>query len=206
MKYVLFVCTQNAGRSQMAQAFFEQDAPADLRAESAGLEPADRIHPVVVEAMKEVEIDLSDRRPKKLTVEMQLHADLAITLACGGRCPYVPTIVEDWDVSDPAGKSIEEVRMIRDDIAGRVDDLVLKRAEEIRADNTAHSIRLAKLLSKLIEEFDGLRTPEEIRACADAVLSHYDDVPIRTHVITLAQQRTSKCLRDETCYELAVVG
>jgi len=203
MKYVLFVCTQNAGRSQMAQAFFERYAPSDLQAESAGLEPADHIHPVVVEAMKEVQIDLSDRRPEKLSVEMQLHADLAVTMGCGGRCPYVPTTVVDWEIDDPAGRSIEEVRVIRDEIAGRVEDLVLERVEEIRADVTAHSVRLAGLLPTLIQEFDGSRDPEEIRACADAVLSHYAEVPVRSHVLTLAQRRTRECLRAETCYELA---
>ena len=205
MKYVLFVCTQNAGRSQMAQAFFEHYAPADMRAESAGLEPAAQIHPVVVEAMREVDIDISDRQPKKLTVEMQLHADLAITLACGGRCPYVPTKVEDWDVDDPAGKPIEQVRAIRDDIAGRVDDLVLRRLEEIRADHTAHSMRLAKMLPTLISEFEELRTPEEIRECADAVLNKFDDARIRSHVPTLAQRRTRECLRADHCYELEAV-
>jgi arsenate reductase (thioredoxin) len=80
MRYVLFVCTHNAGRSQMAQAFFERHGPPDVRAESAGQEPADRVWPEVVDAMAEVGIDLSARRPKKLTVEMQLHADWAITL------------------------------------------------------------------------------------------------------------------------------
>ena len=204
MKYVLFVCTQNAGRSQMAQAFFERYAPSGLRAESAGAEPADRIHPVVVEAMKEVGIDIADRRPKKLTVEMQLHADWAITLACGGRCPYVPTVVEDWDVTDPAGKSLEEVRRIRDEIASRVDDLITKQADRIRSDRTAHESRLAGLLPELIEEFQDEREPEEIRACTDAVLSHYDDVPIRSHILTLAQRRIRECLRAETCYELQV--
>ena len=203
MKYVLFVCTQNAGRSQMAQAFFERYAPSDLHAESAALEPADHIHPVVVEAMKEVQIDLSDRRPKKLSVEMQLHADLAVTMGCGGRCPYVPTAVEDWEIDDPAGKSIEEVRVIRDEIARQVEDLVLERVEQIRADGTAHSVRLAGLLPTLIREFDGSRSPEEIRACADVVLTQYDEVPIRSHVMALAQRRTRECLRAETCYELA---
>ncbi len=82
MRYVLFVCTHNAGRSQMAQAFFERHGPPDIRAESAGQEPAEAVWPEVVEAMAEVGIDLSQRRPKKLTVEMQLHADWAITLAC----------------------------------------------------------------------------------------------------------------------------
>jgi arsenate reductase len=114
MKYVLFVCTHNAGRSQMAQALFERHAPADIRAESAGQQPAERVWPEVVEAMGEIGIDLSGRRPKKLTVEMQLHADWAITLACGAQCPYVPTPVEDWDIPDPTGRPIEEVRAIRD--------------------------------------------------------------------------------------------
>ena len=126
MRYVLFVCTQNAGRSQMAQAFFERHGPPDVRAESAGDAPASEVHPVVVEAMREVGLDLSGRRPKKLTLEMQLHADWAITLACGAQCPYVPTTVEDWDVDDPSGRPLEEVRAIRDDIARRVEALVAR--------------------------------------------------------------------------------
>ena len=84
MKYVLFVCTQNAGRSQMAQALFERHAPADIRAESAGQQPRpEGVWPNVIEAMREIGVELADRKPKKLTVEMQLHADWAITLACG---------------------------------------------------------------------------------------------------------------------------
>lgn len=199
MRYVLFVCTQNAGRSQMAQAFFERQAPRDLRAESAGQEPVDRVHPVVVEAMAETGIDLTGRRPKKLSVEMQLHADWAITLACGARCPYVPTVVEDWDVPDPGGKSIGEVRTIRDQIERRVGDLLENRAAEIRADNTAHQMRLANLLPGLIDTFEGARTPEQIRACTDAILDDYDDVPIRSHVLTLAQRRITECLRADVC-------
>lgn len=205
MKYVLFVCNQNAGRSQMAQALFESYAPEDMRAESAGLEPAARIHPVVVEAMREIGIELGDRRPKKLTVEMQLHADLAVTLGCGGRCPYVPAHVEDWDLPDPAGRPLEEVRGIRDEIAGRVDDLVLHRAGEIRADKTAHELRLEKLLPSLVAEFEGTRTPQEIRECADAVLADYDDARIRSHVATFAQRRARECLQADRCYELEAV-
>ena len=98
MKYVLFVCTHNAGRSQMAQAFFERHSPHDIRAESAGQQPARQVWPEVVEVMREVGIDLADKRPKKLMPEMQLHADWAVTLACGATCPFVPTVVEDWDV------------------------------------------------------------------------------------------------------------
>jgi arsenate reductase len=109
MKYVLAACTHNAGRSQMLAAFLERHAPDDIRAESAGHDPAPAIWPNVLDAMREVGIDLSDRRPKKLELEMQLHADWAITLACGDSCPYVPGVVEEWDVPDPAGLSLEEV-------------------------------------------------------------------------------------------------
>ncbi len=118
MKYVLFVCTHNAGRSQMAQAFFERDCTTDCRAESAGSQPARQVWPEVVQVMREVGIDLAGNKPKRLTVEMQLHADWAVTMGCGDVCPYVPTRVDDWDIPDPAGKSIEEVREIRDLIAG----------------------------------------------------------------------------------------
>jgi arsenate reductase (thioredoxin) len=96
MKYVLFVCTHNAGRSQIAQAFFQRYAPDDVRAESAGEEPAKEIWPNVAEAMREVGIDISHRRPKKLDLEMQLHADWTITLHCKASCPFVPSQVEDW--------------------------------------------------------------------------------------------------------------
>ncbi len=200
MKYVLFVCTHNAGRSQIAQAFFERYAPADMRAESAGQQPRrDGVWPNVVEAMNEVGIDLSGRRPKKLLVEMQLHADWAVTLACGAGCPYVPTTVEDWDVDDPADRSLDEVRAIRDDIEARVLDLVDNRLDLIRADRTAHQLRLEMLLPRLAEEFAGLRSDEEIRACADAILGEFADVPVRSHVLTLAYRRTRECLRAERC-------
>ena len=203
MRYVLFICTQNAGRSQMAEAFFNSLAPPDLRAESAGELPATAVHPVVIEAMAEVGLDLSGRTPKKLTIEMQLHADWAVTLACNGPCPYVPSAVEDWDVADPAGKPLEEVRLIRDDIRGRVEQLLVHHADEIRADRTAHEARLASLLPRLDRKFGDVRTREEIRACADAVLSAFDGVPIRTFVLTLAERRATACLRAEKCYELA---
>jgi arsenate reductase len=203
MKYVLFVCTHNAGRSQMAQAFFERYAPADVRAESAGQEPADAIWPEVVEAMREVGIDLSERRPKRLDLEMQLHADWAVTLACGGTCPYVPGSVEDWDVPDPAGRPPEEVRAIRDDLERRVRDLVENRLEAIRADRSAHARRLGQLLPSLVSEFGAVREPDEIRACADAVLSRYGEAPVRSFLLTLAERATRECLRAESCYELA---
>jgi arsenate reductase (thioredoxin) len=204
MKYVLFVCTHNAGRSQMAQAFFERDAPADIRGESAGEDPAEAIWPPVVEAMAEVGIDISNRRPKKLLPEMQLHADWVITLACRARCPYVPTTVEDSDVPDPAGRRIEEVRVIRDEIARRLRHLLETRIDEIRSDRTAHQARLARMLPSLIDEFAVLRQPEEIRACADAILADYDEVPVRSFVMTLAHRRARECLRAEVCEPLAI--
>jgi arsenate reductase len=203
MKYVLFVCTHNAGRSQMAQALFERHAPPDIRAESAGQEPADRVWPEVVEAMREIGIDLADRRPKKLTVEMQLHADWAITLACGAQCPYVPTTVEDWDIPDPAGRPIEEVRAIRDAVEVRVRDLIALRGDAIRSDRTAHQIRLERLLPDLVKEFGGLRSDAEIRACADAILADYREAPVRSFLMTIAHRRTRECLAAERCDALA---
>lgn len=204
MKYVLFVCNHNAGRSQMAQAFFERLAPADVRGESAGTAPAREIWPEVVEVMAEVGIDIAGRKPKKLMREMQLHADWAITMGCGDACPYVPTMVEDWGIADPAGRPIEEVRAIRDDIDRRVRGLVETRLEAIRSDRTAHQARLAQLLPDLAREFEGERSAGEIRACADAVLSTLADATVRSHVLTLAHRRTRDCLRAEHCDALMV--
>ena len=127
MSYVLFVCNHNAGRSQMAQAFFERHAPPGAEAESAGTRPADAIWPEVVEVMKELGIDVSGRRPKALTREMQQRADLAVTMGCGDACPYVPTTVIDWELPDPAGRALEEVREIRDTVERRVRALIDER-------------------------------------------------------------------------------
>ena len=186
MKYVLFVCTHNAGRSQMAQAFFERYAPADIRAESAGDEPTEAIWPNVVEAMHEVGIDISDRRPKRLDLEMQLHADYGVTLACGAECPYVAADVEEWDVPDPAGQSLAEVREIRDLIEERVKAFIAERLDDVRASATAHRLRLEKLLPSLDAKFARTYTPAEIRACADAVLARYAEAPVRSFVLVLA--------------------
>jgi arsenate reductase (thioredoxin) len=199
MKYVLFVCTHNAGRSQMAQAFFERDCTTDCRAESAGSQPARQVWPEVVQVMREVGIDLAANKPKRLTVEMQLHADWAVTMGCGDVCPSVPTRVDDWDVPDPAGKSIEEVREIRDLIEDRITDLLRDHIDEIQSDRTSHQWRLAKLLPPLIEEFGDTREPELIRRCTDRILDEYDDVPIRSHIFSLAHKRTRDCLRNDTC-------
>ena len=202
MKQVLFVCTHNAGRSQMAEAYFNRLAPDDVRAESAGQHPGDRVWPEVVEVMREVGIDLADKRPKKLMPEMQLHADWAVTLACGATCPFVPTVVEDWDVPDPAGKSVDEVRLIRDQIELRVHDFLEHRLDAVRADRTAHQSRLERILPDLIARFPDKRDGE-IRACADAVLSEFMDVPVRSFVLTLAERKARECLASASCAALS---
>jgi arsenate reductase (thioredoxin) len=199
MKYVLFVCTHNAGRSQMAQALFERSCPSDCRGESAGSDPARQVWPEVIEVMREIGIEIADRKPKRLSVEMQLHADWAVTMGCGDVCPYVPTRVDDWDIPDPAGRSLEEVREIRDLIAERVGELVSDNLDAIRSDRTSHQWRLAKLLPALIEEFGESRAPEVIRGCADRILDDSDHVPVRSHILILAHKRTRECLKEERC-------
>jgi arsenate reductase (thioredoxin) len=203
MRYVLFACNHNAGRSQMAQAFFERHAPPDIRAESAGTDPAQAIWPTVVEAMAEVGIDLSGRKPRKLLIEMQLHADWAVTMGCGDACPYVPTMVESWDIPDPAGLPLADVRAIRDGIEAQVRELINTKLDAIYADRTAHQLRLTKIVPALAEEFAGRRTDEEIRACADAILTRYDDAPIRSFTTILATRQARECLREETCSALS---
>jgi arsenate reductase (thioredoxin) len=199
MRYVLFVCTHNAGRSQMAHAFFDRHTPDDLRAESAGTDPQRHVWPTVVEAMAEVGIDLSARRPQKLSLEMQLHADWAVTMGCGDACPYVPTMVENWNIPDPAGLPLADVRSIRDGIEEQIRQLVHQRLDAIYSDRTAHQLRLARILPELAAEFAGRRTDEEIRACADAILTQYDDVPVRSYITTLAARQTRECLQADTC-------
>jgi arsenate reductase len=199
IRYVLFVCNHNAGRSQMAQAFLERYGPDDVRAESAGTEPSPEVWPPVVEAMREVGIDLAGRKPKKLTLEMQLHADWAITMGCGDACPHVATVVEAWDIPDPAGKPIEDVRAIRDGIEAHVRELIADRLDAIRTDRTSHQLRLARLLPMLANEFAATKTAEEIRACADAVLDRFDGARVRSHILTLAHRQTRDCLHKDTC-------
>ena len=121
VKMVVFACVHSAGRSQMAAAFARQRG---LHAISAGTEPAERVHPVVVDVMNEVGIDLSNARPQKLTPELARDAALLITMGCGDKCPYVPGLpIEDWPLDDPKGQSLERVRQIRDEIRRRVDSL-----------------------------------------------------------------------------------
>jgi arsenate reductase len=121
---VLFVCTQNAGRSQMSQALFEQIASGRHESRSAGTRPAAQVHPVVVAAMREQGIDLSARRPQKLTDELAKWADVVVTMGCGDECPYFPgKKYIDWDLTDPVDDPLSTVRAIRDDINTRVKQL-----------------------------------------------------------------------------------
>lgn len=122
----IFACVHNAGRSQMAAAFFNQLAdPAKARAVSAGTEPGPRVHPEVLEAMREVGIDLSNAQPQFLTEELARKASLLITMGCGEKCPYVPGLRrDDWPLPDPKGRPMEEVRATRDEVQRRVRDLI----------------------------------------------------------------------------------
>lgn len=124
MTRVLFVCLQNAGRSQMSEALFNRAAAGRHEAQSAGTSPADSVHPIVAEAMRELGIDLSDRVPRKLAREQVEWAEVVVTMGCGDECPYIPgKRYHDWDLLDPAGRDLEAVRAVRDEIAGRVEKL-----------------------------------------------------------------------------------
>jgi arsenate reductase len=130
MKTVIFACVHNAGRSQMAAGFFNRLAdPARARALSAGTQPAERVHPEVVAAMREVGIDLGSARPALLTAELAADAQLLVTMGCGESCPVVPGLRrQDWNLPDPKGQPIERVRAIRDEIRTRVERLIAAEA------------------------------------------------------------------------------
>jgi arsenate reductase (thioredoxin) len=122
---VLFVCVRNAGRSQMAAALLERIAGDGVRVVSAGTRPADEVHPNVVAAMREAGIDLSEAGPRRLEDEAVREADVVVTMGCGDECPFYPgKRYEDWDLPDPAGRPVEEVRAIRDEIERRVRELI----------------------------------------------------------------------------------
>jgi arsenate reductase (thioredoxin) len=126
MKTVIFACVHNAGRSQMAAAYFNRLVdPTAARAVSAGTSPGDRVHPEVVQVMHEDGIDLSDARPQRLTPALAEHAHMLVTMGCGDECPFIPGVVrDDWPLEDPKGQPLERVRAIRDDIRRRVESLV----------------------------------------------------------------------------------
>ena len=123
---VLFVCTHNAGRSQMAAALLDHKAAGSVRVTSAGSQPADEINPAVVQVMAEIGLDISRERPKRLTTDFVQAADVVITMGCGDACPVYPgKRYLDWVLPDPAGLSVDEVRAIRDQIDQLVDALLL---------------------------------------------------------------------------------
>jgi arsenate reductase (thioredoxin) len=129
MERVIFACVHNAGRSQMAAAFFSALAdPSKAVAVSAGTQPGERVHPEVIEVMHEVNLDLSRRHPQKLTDQLTRDASLLVTMGCGDECPYVPGLErDDWPLEDPKGKSLARVREIRNEIRWRVETLLEHR-------------------------------------------------------------------------------
>ena len=130
---VLFLCVHNAGRSQMAAALLEREAKGAITIYSAGSAPGETLNPAVVEVLNEIDIDISSQRPQKLTDQMALEADVIVTMGCGDACPVYPgKRYLDWELTDPAGRSVEEVRVIRDEIQTRVNDL----ARELLAANS----------------------------------------------------------------------
>jgi arsenate reductase len=122
---VLFVCVHNAGRSQMAAGFLKELSAGSIEVLSAGSMPGNQINPVAVEAMAEVGIDIAGEQPKKLSTEAVQASDVVITMGCGDECPYFPgKRYEDWELTDPAGKGIETVREVRDEIKSRIESLI----------------------------------------------------------------------------------
>ena len=129
MSVVIFACVHNAGRSQMAAAFFNAQAdPAKARATSAGTDPGNKVHPEVISVMRESGIDLSAARPQRLTADLARTAALLVTMGCGESCPFVPGLERlDWPLTDPKGQLVERVREIREEIRGRVRQLIDSR-------------------------------------------------------------------------------
>ena len=125
MARVLFVCVHNAGRSQISEALFERAAASHHEARSAGTEPSDCLHPEVIEAMDEVGIFVADRTPRRLTTADAEWADVVVTMGCGDKCPYIPgKRYLNWEIEDPKGRPLEEVRRTRDEIERRVVELI----------------------------------------------------------------------------------
>jgi len=132
VKKVLFVCIENARRSQMAEALFNKLAKGHAVAVSAGDRPASKVDPKAIEVMKEIGIDIANRSPKSLTLKMMKEADVVVTMGCGADvCPVIPKRVDEWQIEDPAGKSMQTFRKVRNEIRGRVGKLVetLRNAE-----------------------------------------------------------------------------
>jgi len=129
---VLFVCIRNAGRSQMAEALFEREAAGEHEARSAGSNPAAHVHPEVIETMRELGVDLVTHVPRRLERADAEWADVVVTMGCGDACPYIPgKRYLDWELDDPAGRSLAETRVIRDEIAARVGQLLSELGERV---------------------------------------------------------------------------
>jgi protein-tyrosine-phosphatase/sugar phosphate isomerase/epimerase len=155
MATALFVCRQNAGRSQMSAALFERAAGGRHRALSAGTTPADRVHPEVVEVMRELGVDLADRVPRRLTQELAEQADVVVTMGCGDECPYIPgKRYVDWELEDPAGRAVDEVRAIRDDIGRRVRELAAD-LDALGEPEPALSVQLYSVRAQVADDLPG---------------------------------------------------
>jgi arsenate reductase (thioredoxin) len=152
MATVLFVCLHNAGRSQMSQALFERAAAGKHTALSAGTTPADHVHPEVIDVMAELGIDLSDRKPQLLTRDLAEQADVVVTMGCGDSCPYIPNKRHiDWNLPDPSGLPLDQVRAIREDIVRRIDAL-LTEAQAVRSETPAkgRGASVLRVLQKVV--------------------------------------------------------
>ena len=133
-----------------------------------------------------------------MTVEMQLRADWAVAVGCEDTCPFVPTTLEAWEIPDPAGRPLAEVREIRDLVEQKVLTLLATQLAAIRGDSTHHEQWLRQLLPQLTREFEATHEPQAIRACADEVLQRYDEVPVRSFVVALAHREARELLRERT--------
>jgi arsenate reductase len=131
VKRVLFVCVENACRSQMSEGFFNALARKNMAAKSAGNIPVDKVNPLAIQAMKEVDIDITQQKPKKITLEMVMEADKVVLMGCGrDSCPFIPKEVIDWQIEDPTGKDISKFREVRNQIKRKVESLI----EELEAE------------------------------------------------------------------------
>jgi arsenate reductase len=170
MANALFVCLHNAGRSQMSQALFERAAEGRHGARSAGTTPGEDVHPEVVAAMREIGIDFADRVPRELTDDDARWADVVVTMGCGDECPYVPgRRYVDWELPDPKGRPLEEVRATRDEIGRRVADLVAeldagRPPVACALDGVGVEARLARLTAIGAASLVDIDRPEDRRA------------------------------------------
>jgi protein-tyrosine-phosphatase/sugar phosphate isomerase/epimerase len=190
MATALFVCRQNAGRSQMSAVLFEQAAEGRHRALSAGTTPADRVHPEVVDVMRELGVELSDRVPRPLTRELAEQADVVVTMGCGDECPYIPgKRYVDWELEDPAGRPVREVRAIRDDIGRRVREL----AAELDAGGASGPALSVQLYS--VRDAAAADLPETLARLAETGWRHVEPFDLTADPRALHEALTANGLR-----------